>query len=193
MDIDIEELKKAPWNYRKDDAERALKLEENIRRNGLVVNIIVRECETGGGFEIINGNHRFDALKRLGAKKAHAFCCGKMTTRAAKRLAVETNEAYFESDIVRYAELVKDILEEFPVEEFLKTVPHTLEQLQNLGTLLDFDWENFSSSKSLDSSAEEKLEEGFCSMHLKVALSSKARVCELLQSLVKEGKVILKR
>ena len=43
--IDIDKLVKADWNYKQDDEVKTAKLRANIRRNGQVENIIVRDCD----------------------------------------------------------------------------------------------------------------------------------------------------
>lgn len=48
QEIDIENLVKAEWNYKKDDAILHEKLKANILKNGLIENIIVRELVGGG-------------------------------------------------------------------------------------------------------------------------------------------------
>ena len=64
--IDISKCVKASWNYKEDNQELLDKLIENIKRIGQVENIQVRLLETGF-YEVINGNHRLDALIALEA------------------------------------------------------------------------------------------------------------------------------
>ena len=62
IEIPTDKLVKADWNYKTEDQEKQEKLKENIKRNGQIENIIIRELETGF-FEVVNGNHRLSVLK----------------------------------------------------------------------------------------------------------------------------------
>jgi ParB-like chromosome segregation protein Spo0J len=69
-ELPIEKLVPAHWNYKKDPSEeKALmeKLKANILSNGQVENIIVRRL-TDNTYEVVNGNHRFHAIKELNIK-----------------------------------------------------------------------------------------------------------------------------
>ena len=75
LEIDINELVKADWNYKTDDEFKLKKLQENIKRNGQIENIIIRELDTGF-FEIVNGNHRYEALLSLKQEKVMCYNLG---------------------------------------------------------------------------------------------------------------------
>lgn len=116
-------LRKAPWNYKVDDPEKAKKLTANIERNGQVENLIVRPIARGV-FEVINGNHRLDSLMLLGIKEAVVYNTGKISDAAARRLAIETNETKFDTDPLRLADLLGDIVAEFSDDSsFVETFP----------------------------------------------------------------------
>lgn len=125
--LSLDKLVKADWNYKQDDAETLEKLVANLKRNGQVENIIVRELDTGF-YEIVNGNHRFDALKIVGAKEAVAYNLGKISLAAAKRLAVETNETKFASNTNLLDELLRELSESFDPDDLMATVPEFLYQ-----------------------------------------------------------------
>jgi hypothetical protein len=111
------------------------KLVENIRRNGQVENIIVRAIE-GGTFEVVNGNHRLDALATLGYQDVVVCDMTPMTLDHAKRLALETNETRFDSDPALLAQIVVDTFENF--EDFQETAPFTQDELTEFTDTLDF-------------------------------------------------------
>ena len=52
IDISIDKLIKADWNYKTEDTAKQEKLKENIKRNGQIENIIIRELDTGF-FEVV--------------------------------------------------------------------------------------------------------------------------------------------
>lgn len=137
--IPINKLVKANWNYKEDNEALKEKLKENIKRNGQVENILVRELDSGF-YEIINGNHRYDALIELEFEKVVAYNFGKIPLAHAQRIAVETNETRFESNPEKLSQLLHELQESFDVDDLLATFPFSnkqFEQLMNFETLLD--------------------------------------------------------
>jgi hypothetical protein len=134
--VPISSLQKAGWNYKTNDPVMQARLVENIRRNGQVENILVRDIEDGKR-EVINGNHRLDALLTLGYE--HVMVCDltPMTLDHAKRLALETNETRFNSDPLLLAQIVVDTFDNF--DDFADTAPFTGDQLTEFSETLDFD------------------------------------------------------
>jgi len=131
IELDITKLVKADWNYKKDDPEKKEKLKANIMRNGQIENIIVRELETGF-YEIVNGNHRYDALLELNFIKIVAYNCGKITLPQAQRIAIETNETRFESDLDKLGSLLQEIKLEVDEEDLKLPMPFSDEEFQEL-------------------------------------------------------------
>jgi len=155
--IPVDELVKANWNYKEEDEDLLAKLMENIKRNGQIENIIVRELETGF-YEVVNGNHRYDALCSLGAEKAVCYNLGKISDAQARRIAVETNETRFDTDSVKLAEVLKEISEEFDLSELAETMPFDEDEIQHHINLLDFDWDSFNTGDKDDIEDGEELE-----------------------------------
>lgn len=152
--VPLDKLIVEGWNYKKEDEKTQKKLESNIKRNGQIENIIVRELEDGT-YGIVNGHHRLSALKTLEKKEAMVFNLGKISLNAAKRIAVETNETKFESDNVSLAELLKEIQDDFEIDELAETMPFTDDELQNFSDMLEFDWEDDSANEKEDEEDEE--------------------------------------
>lgn len=146
IDLPVDKLVSADWNYKKDDEAKQEKLVNNIKRNGQVENIIVRQLETGF-YEVINGNHRLKAFKGIGCESVHVYNTGKISDAKARRLAIETNETRFETDTIKLAELIKEISEEFPALAEEGTMPFSAEEMQNMTEMLGFDWDQFSSEQ----------------------------------------------
>ncbi len=138
--IDIDRLVKADWNYKDDDQTRLEKLVANLKRNGQVENIIVRELETGF-FEVVNGNHRYDAMVSLGVNRVWCFNLGRVSLAAAQRIAVETNETKFDSNQLRLAEVIREIQQEFPLEELVSTLPFSEQDIEAMNRLHEFPWD----------------------------------------------------
>jgi ParB-like chromosome segregation protein Spo0J len=139
--VSIDRLVKADWNYKRDDSFMLDKLVENIKRNGQVENLIVRELETGA-LEIVNGNHRYDALRQLGIGEAIVCNLGRITLLQAQRIAIETNETRFKSDVILLAQRLEELRAEFEEADLTATLPFTDDDLNNLSNLNDYDWDD---------------------------------------------------
>lgn len=137
--IPFELLVKAAWNYKVDNDNLVKKLIENIKRNGQVVNTLVRELDTGY-YEVIDGNHRYDAFANLKVNYVLCFDFGRLSDAKAKRIAVEINETRFESDNIKLAETMADISTEYSLEELEVSMPFTMSELENFSDVLEFDW-----------------------------------------------------
>jgi len=140
--VPISSLVRADWNYKTEDPEMAAKLRENMKRNGQVENLIVRHLATGF-LEIVNGNHRLDAMLDLGYEEVMVCDLGEISDAAARRIAIETNETRFQSDPLRLSALIREIVQEFPLDDALSTLPFSQKDLDNMAALQDFDWGTF--------------------------------------------------
>ena len=142
IEIPTDKLVKADWNYKTEDPNKQEKLKENIKRNGQIENIIIRELETGF-YEVVNGNHRLSVLKALNIEKAYSYNLGKISQAQAIRIAIETNETKFDTDSIALAERVKELTEEFDLKDLINTLPYSEIEIDNFSKLTDFDWEQY--------------------------------------------------
>jgi ParB-like chromosome segregation protein Spo0J len=136
--IPLAELAAAPWNYKVEDEEKAKKLRANLARNGQIENLIVRVLPAGG-YEVINGNHRLEALRALGLVDAMCYDVGTVSDNAARRVAIETNETRFTVDDLRLAAVLHDAQAESSLAELVETTPYTENQLRQFNAIVDTD------------------------------------------------------
>lgn len=148
IEINVEELHKAPWNYKVENDALLDKLENNIKRTGNIVNLIVRELATGG-YEVVNGNHRVTVLKRLGQENVMCYNLGAIELSEAVRVAIETNETRFESDRLRLALTISEIAEEFG-EMVEDTLPYDKSTIEEFTSIANFDFEVYSKPSNED-------------------------------------------
>lgn len=141
QEIPLSKLKECTWNYKTDDEELAEKLANNIERNGQIENIIVREISKGK-YEVVNGNHRYKALKKLKVKTAVCYNLGKIDEALAKRIAIETNETKFGVDSYLLANLIEELKEEYTFDDIKTTLPYDDLQYDALADLANFDIDN---------------------------------------------------
>jgi len=151
--IALDKLVLAEWNYKTDDEALQEKLQNNLKRNGQVENIIVRELDTGY-FEVVNGNHRLKAFKTLNWEEVMVFNLGQVSDSAARRLAIETNETKFKSDPLQLADLLKEISQSEP--DFIDTAPYSQAELDQFLALGSFDPSQYNS----DTPADDEFDKG---------------------------------
>lgn len=120
--ISIKKLIKADWNYKEDDIVLQSKLVENIKQNGQLENIIVRKLKKGF-FEIVNGNHRYDAFKECNINNIVVCDVGEVSLEKAKLIALATNETKFKLNDSKLFELLKNISSEIPIMDMSKVLP----------------------------------------------------------------------
>jgi len=150
--VNTSSLVKAEWNYKHDNEFLQERLIANIKKNGQIENLIVRELE-GDKLEVVNGNHRFSALQTLGIEQCQVYNLGKVDEKTAKRIAIETNESKFESNEIELSELLKEISDTTPIADMLDTMPFTEVELTGLIDQTNFDWNSLKAKKV---QAEEK-------------------------------------
>lgn len=157
----LEKLVKADWNYKDDDHTKAAKLAANVKRNGQIENLMIRELPTGF-FEVVNGNHRLDVFQELSMKKAVCYNFGRITDAQARRIAIETNETRFRTNNIKLAEIIKEIgmgdLAEFSLAELAETMPFTGDELKSFIDLVEFDWSQY--DKDRDGELEDEGDDG---------------------------------
>jgi len=143
--IPLKQLWKAQWNYKEDNQEQLNRLVENMKRNNQVENIQVREVESEDGktfFEVINGNHRLDAMTTIGFPSAMCYNHGQISDAQAQRIAIETNETRFQNDGTKMSELIASFSKDFSMEELAQTLPFTEEEINGHINLLNYSFDD---------------------------------------------------
>lgn len=175
IEIPTDKLVKADWNYKTEDPNKQEKLKENIKRNGQIENIIIRELETGF-YEVVNGNHRLSVLKALNIEKAYSYNLGKISQAQAIRIAIETNETKFDTDSIALAERVKELTEEFDLKDLINTLPYSEIEIDNFSKLTDFDWNMYETEDLSDTFSDTKYDK---TINVKVTNETYKRWLEL--------------
>jgi hypothetical protein len=155
----IDQIALAPWNYKKDDQERARKLVEKLRRYKQIINIVIREYPDDEDherpYEAVDGNHRLLALQELGVSKVFAYNIGKIARHEAMRLAVEINEGDFEPDILKLSDIIEELLEKWPAADLASTFPYSEREILDLGELKKFEWPALDQTPEEDSPSDD--------------------------------------
>tara|TARA_R100000458_G_scaffold11194_2_gene8944 strand:+ start:3844 stop:4371 length:528 start_codon:yes stop_codon:yes gene_type:complete len=143
VEMDIEDLIPADWNYKSDGTpEQIEKLCNSIKEDDSAGVVAVRELD--GKFEVIDGNHRLQALKQLKWKKIPCENFGSISKGKAVTIARRRNHKWFEDDLLAYAELFKEeVLQEYDIDQLETFMPETKDEMLNLENILEFDWDQY--------------------------------------------------
>lgn len=156
VEVDVNDLVKADWNYKNEDVLLSEKLKSNIKLNGQIENIIIYLLPTGF-YCILNGNHRYDVLKELNYTKVMCYNMGAISDSKAKRIAVETNESRFATDNIKLAEIISEIGKEFATEDLISTMPYSEDEINGFNNLLNFNWQQFNNDSSSSDTVSDNL------------------------------------
>lgn len=105
--VNPERLSPNPWNTNTVPPDNETKLEESIKRFGMFKPIIVREVD--GKLQIIGGEHRASAAKRLKLKEVPIVNLGVIDDKRAKEIGLVDNGRYGSDDLLSLAELIEGL------------------------------------------------------------------------------------
>jgi hypothetical protein len=128
------------------DSTEELKIEferikDSIKNHGQVDPIIVREPpeKPEVKYEIVNGFHRWVAMKELGFEKVEIKNLGKISKNEAIKIALSLEETKIPLDVIEVAKLVKNLKE---IGEW-QGLPYSLDEINTKISLLEFNFDKF--------------------------------------------------
>ncbi len=150
LKVPISKVVENNYNYNKMTDEMFEKQIASIARNGFIGVTIVREIEQGGKpfYEIIDGAHRYRAMKSSGEKFIRVNNLGEISDSEAKRLTItlqeirgEKRKGMFESLLDELeSDLSAEEMAELPVpKELLTKLEHESKVAEDSMVDVDFD------------------------------------------------------
>jgi len=106
--VDINTLLPNPWNTNVVSPENEKRIENSLKELGMFRPITVRE-NAEGKLEILGGQHRWEAAKRLGYTEIPIFHVGRIDDKTAKKIGLADNAKYGEDDTLALAGLLKEL------------------------------------------------------------------------------------
>jgi hypothetical protein len=149
-------LIKAEWNY-KDPGEHEdiEKLAASIKHDRSAGVLAVREMPESNPrvYEVIDGNHRLEALDLVGWEEIPCENFGLLPLHEAITVSTRRNHNWFKDDVVALANLFKnEVIPHIPIEDLIAFMPQTETDFNNMVKLSDFSWDNFNSTSDDKSS-----------------------------------------
>lgn len=134
------------------------KVKKSLEVFGQIDPILVRELEKeedGVKYEIINGFHRFTAMKELKFTEIEIKNLGIMSRSEAISRALSTEEIHIPLDQIEVAGLLKELNNDLDFD--LGDLPFTNQEIADKIEMLDFDWDKFNEEINEDEIGEEEL------------------------------------
>lgn len=105
--VNIELLFPNPWNTNIVSPDSEKRIEASITRLGVFKPVSVREVD--GHYQILGGQHRWEAAKRLGHTTIPIFNVGVVEDARAKEIGLADNARYGEDDTLALSTLLKTL------------------------------------------------------------------------------------
>ena len=139
--MNLNNLVKAGWNYKTDGTEEQInKLIKSIKYDDSAGIIAVRKLNDK--YEVIDGNHRLEALQRMGWQQIQVENFGDISKAKAIIIARRRNHVWFDDDLKAFSDLIKnDVLPEIDTDTLKEILPDTPDEIDNLVNFGNFDWE----------------------------------------------------
>jgi ParB family transcriptional regulator, chromosome partitioning protein len=126
--VSVSSRRPNPWNTNLMTVENEAKLDESIKRFGVYKPIVVREHPDGEGFEILGGQHRWEAAQRLGYTEVPIVDVGPISDTTAKEIGLVDNGRYGEDDTLALSRLLKEL----GTEDIALFMPYTDSELETI-------------------------------------------------------------
>lgn len=134
---DPAELSPNPWNTNHLTPEAELRLENAIARHGFFRPVIVREL-ADGALQLIGGEHRAAAAKRLGLVEIPVVNLGRIDEARAKEIGVLDNGRYGHDDAAALGRLLEELGDPAELASFMPFDMGELEAMSKM-TQIDLD------------------------------------------------------
>ena len=139
--MNINSLIKAEWNYKTDGTEEQInKLIKSIEYDNSAGILAVRKLDEK--YEVIDGNHRLEALRRMGWQEIQVENFGEIPKSKAIVISRRRNHVWFDDDLKAFSDLIKnDVLPDIDTDTLKEILPDTPDEIDNLINFGNFDWE----------------------------------------------------
>ena len=180
--VAIDSLDANPWNPNVQSDFMFEKTIAAVKEFGFIDPVTVRSSINGVALarkQIIDGEHRVRAAKRLGLESVLIVDLGDVSDARAKTLTDVLNRMRGENDAQRWAEMVESIKLEAP--EMVELLPYSEAEITAmLGSVASFDWDTL--SKEADATREATTRSGLITF----SLDMQSRVANAATALLEE-------
>lgn len=147
--VPIDKVRPNRWNPNQMDSKMFAKQKKSIEEIGFLGSILVRDHEIDTYYEILDGEHRWKALKEAGATEVPVETIGKISDQDAQLLTVLINNLHGTDDVFKRARILQELN-----ERQLSLLPMTQDEIEHEKQFVKFDFSQY------DTTDENELEEG---------------------------------
>ena len=133
IDIPVDLIAPATWNPNELPGDLQVRLRRSMELFGLVVPLVVRKLDDGT-YETVGGAHRLEIALGMGFEKIPCVVVD-VDDADVRLLSQALNHIAGEDNLGLRAALIKEVLEEKPMEEVLSLLPDSAESLTALSSL----------------------------------------------------------
>lgn len=134
--VPIDHIVPNRWNPNVQDAKMFAKGVQSVKEIGMLGSILVRE--TGGCYEILDGEHRWRYMKELGYTECPVETMGEIDDKQAQLLTVLLNNLRGSDDIEKRAKIYEAL-----DQGQLSLLPFDAEEIENDKKLFKFDFSQY--------------------------------------------------
>lgn len=184
--VAIDRLTANAYNVNVVSPENEAKIEESLRRNGFFKPVLTRELEDGT-LEIIGGEHRWQAAKRLGYDTVPVINLGLITEERAKEVSLIDNGRYGHDDAYRLADLLGDLGNTDDLAAFL---PYSSRELESIFTSVSISLDDLELPDDVESVSlpAEKPVQTHSIVRFKVPIEDVATITDLIEQTMRTQK-----
>lgn len=143
IELPIDVLVAAPWNWKLDEVARRDTFRASLQKNGILYRLVVAqraEMPESDLWEVCDGNHRLVEYQEFGLKSVFCYSLGRISLAERMRVGQELNGWEFQTDQLKFAQVISTMLQTIPLEELVVTNPLTETEINNIVSVLDFDF-----------------------------------------------------
>ncbi len=131
--IAINEIKPNAFNPKRTElfVKETKRLGMSLEKFGQILPLLVRETE--GGYEILNGYHRFKEMEAKGYKEVEVWNMGKVSNSKAKAILLSLEDSKVPLNRLKVAKLVDTVTDK-------NALAYTAEDIQTLKALAGIDF-----------------------------------------------------
>ncbi len=186
--VPIALLKPSPWNSNHVSPENEIKLQESIRQFGMFKPIVVRQIAEDE-YEILGGEHRWDAAREVGLTEVPVFNLGPIDDILARKITLADNARYGQDDTIELAKLLEEIGADAELQNVL---PYTDADLNSIFSSVNIALDELDLPGGFEETDErptepspEKIAKTHTIMRFKVTLADSEKITELLTKVKK--------
>ncbi len=161
--VPVDKIFPNPWNPNEQTAFIYERERRSIRKHGFLQPILVRQVK--GGYQIIDGEHRWRAGQQEGYEELPVNNLGKVTDGIAKQLTLIMNETRGELRRDKLTEVLKSLSLDFSIEDLALDLPFQQTEIEQLLKSSEVDWDQVANPE--DKKEEEGADDGLKTISIK--------------------------